>query len=241
MPETPANANASVSTDPPKVEKTEVDSVELETLKKSQGAMDELNTEAVELGFTDFNQYKQFLEEKKFNEINSDPPPAATPAPPATPTPPATQPVITPLPSNGADQKLNQASQLSAQSWMESQWTQFYVDQHQLPEGERSSVTKEELFKLVTGPAGKAIESLSHKKEYEGNLFAAADTYANIENYREKARKAGAESQAALNKAGETAALPGGVAPPQPPSGETPEQMNDKLADSICPDDPPIE
>lgn len=247
MSDDPKTTDPGVSTDPAKTEKTEVDSAELETLKKSQDVMDDLNTEAVELGFTDFGEYKKFLEEKKFNEINAETPPAETPTPatPSTTTPPVTTPPVTTPPvtqsDNGADKKILQSTQLSAQSWLESQYTQWFVTDLARPEDERSSLKKVDIFKLVTGPSGKAIELMSHEKEFEGNLFAAADVYANMKDYREKARKAGAKSQAALNKAGETANLPGGVAPPQPPSGESPEEMNDKLADSIIQDDPPIE
>ena len=247
MPNDPKNTDPGVSTNgdtPPA--KIEVDSAELETLKQSKGVMDDLNTEAVDLGFRDFDEYKQFLEEKKYNEITTDTPPADKPAPPVTPTTPAI-PVVPAVPAipagdNGADKKLfQQSAQLSGQAWLESQYAQYRVDQLELPKEERSSMKKTELFKLVTGLSGKAIESLSREKEFDGNLFAAADVYANMKDFREKARKAGAESQLALNKAGETANLPGGVVPPQPASGKSPEDINDELADLIIPDDPPIE
>ncbi len=245
MPNDPKNTDPGVSTNGDTPSKTEVDSAELETLKQSKGVMDDLNTEAVDLGFRDFDEYKQFLEEKKYNEITTDTPPADKLVPPVTPTPVA--PVVPAVPAipagdNGADKKLyQQSAQLSGQAWLESQFAQYRVDQLELPKEERSSMKKTELFKLVTGLSGKAIESLSREKEFDGNLFAAADVYANMKDFREKARKAGAASQAALTQASDTATLPGGVVPPQPASGKSPEDINDELADLIIPDDPPIE
>ncbi len=191
-----------------------IDADELTRLKEQSGKFEKLQTEATGMGFNDVDNYIDYLSDKKLEETK-DPPKTVS----------VTKP-IAPVTDNN-----DEAMQMATASYLESQHTQYKMDQNDLSKEERSSFTKTELTKLIRGPKRVAIQELATHDEFQGNLYTAADYLMNISSIKEKARKEGADSEKVLNDAKETASSVTGTAPA--PEGE--KDLDQQLADIIAP------
>lgn len=155
-----------------------IDRAELEALKVKATSIDAFEEDAKTLGFTDFEEYRAFLEEKKLTEIDGQPAPTT----PTTPTPteasiPATSSTDAPAAmglSKDDIAMIDRANRMSANSFIKSDWLEFKLQQSERPEDERSMSTKEELTAMIQGPMGESIARAAQDAEHGGNLFSAA-------------------------------------------------------------------
>lgn len=131
----------------------------------------------------------------------------------------------------------------SAQAFIESQKTGFQVAQMQLPEDKRSKVSEDDLMKVIRDPnLREMVRTLANK--FGGNVFAAANHYITFDKGLDMARQEGAEGQAAMSAAEDTANLGGGGKTADvgdKTAEEKAAEENAKLADDIVPDDEPFE
>jgi hypothetical protein len=128
-------------------------------------------------------------------------------------------------------------AQTSIAAKIEAQYASYKVDQMDLKEEERSSLTRTELTDILKGPAGAVVKDMVDRDkegEFQGNYFIAATEYKRIIDGMPAARKAGADSAEALRKAKETAEIPAGTAALTPGSDEA--QLADFVADMSPPD-----
>lgn len=222
-----------------------IDRAELEALKVKATSIDAFEDDAKTLGFTDFNEYRAFLEEKKLAEIDGQ----QTPTVPTTPTTPQVSTPTVP-PANtpttmGLSQEdlamIDRANRMSANSFIKSDWLEFKLQQSERPEDERSVSTKEELTAMIQGPMGESVARAAQDAEHGGNLFSAAafmkDTPKNSKELIALANK----RAEAMKVAKETANINTSTATPIIPAESNKSESGQELADLIAPDTVEVE
>lgn len=131
-----------------------------------------------------------------------------------------------------------QANTSATTALLDSQFTRFILAQGKLPEEAQSSYTREQLLKVIGGPKRPLVSDLLGDPQFEGNAFMVADYLLNESKEREQRAKDGANRTKAIDKAkvaGNINASTVGAPPDKDKKTE-----NDKLADNIVLDDPPV-
>lgn len=225
-----------------------IDRAELDALKTKGAKLDNITAKAKSSEFEDAEDYTTALENELQQYYVKD-----TENEDKEPTDKKKEPDDKKVPPAGvmSDEEKNamKANDLrSAQAYLESQKTAFQVAQMQLPEDKRSKVTDDELMKVIRDPnLTGMIRSLAGK--FGGNIFVAADHYIMVDkgldtDEKAKARQEGADGQAAMDAAADTANLGHGgktVDIGDKTADEKAAEENAKLADDIVPDDDPYE
>lgn len=222
-----------------------IDRAELEALKVKATSIDAFEDDAKTLGFTDFNEYRAFLEEKKLAEIDGQ----RVPTTPTTPTTPQASTPTTPsanIPTTmGLSQDdlamLDRANRMSANSFIKADYLEFKLQQSEKPEEERSTSTKEELTAMIQGPMGESVARAAQDAEHGGNLFSAAafmkDTPKNSKELIALANK----RAEAMKTAKETANINTSTSMPTIPAAGNKQSAGKALADMIAPDTVDVE
>ena len=215
-----------------------IDRAELEALKVKATTIDALEDDAKTLGFSDFDEYRIFLEEKKLSELDKNPvsPAPTTTVPPVTTSTevPPTAPTTMGL-SKEDQAQIDRANRMSANSFLKSDYLEFKLQQSERPEDERSTSTKEELTVMIQGPMGESIARAAQDAEHGGNLFSAAafmkDTPKNSKELIALANK----RAEAMKTAKETANINTSTSMPTIPAESNKKSAGEALADLIAP------
>ena len=114
-----------------------IDRAELEALKVKATTIDALEDDAKTLGFSDFDEYRIFLEEKKLSELDKNP---VSPAPTTTVSQVTTStevppPAPTTMGLSKDDQaQLDRPNRMSAHSFLNSDYLECKLQQSERPE-----------------------------------------------------------------------------------------------------------
>lgn len=225
-----------------------VDKAELETLKAQAGRMEDLDKIAKEASNDGEDltteTYLTLLEDHVYNDPNkkSDPEPEKKPA--VTPDPEKSK--VTPTPDPNAEEAKRlalQAQQTANTTALAVQYQEFKDLQRDLPEDQRSSLTKAELQKMIMSETDQPTIMAVARKKFDNNVYVAANyihALMNADDLITKAKKEGADSEAAKEAARNSAQLPGNSGRMAEPTAKTPQEKaqeeNDRLADEIAPD-----
>ena len=216
----------------------QISKAELEALQVKASRIDDLDRVAREAELDNAEAYIDTVEAIAYDKIDGK----ATESP-ATPEEPKSTPPAPAGLSEAEKAMLENTNRSSSAALITSQYLEFNFEQSKLEEGERTTHSRDDLMKVVSGPEGALALRLAPK--FNGNLIAAANHILNVDKGIPAAREAGAATAAALENSKATSELePAG---PNRPSNEplSPEeqqaQMNKQLADDIVPDDAPYE
>lgn len=137
-------------------------------------------------------------------------------------------------------EKQEASERMSTTAYMTASHSKFLVSQSFLAPEDRSKRSMNDLLKVINGPKRALVANLAaDDPQFEGNVFAVADYLLNDSSERAKRAKEAEDRNVALNKAKQTATVDTSTA------GKTTDKKdekseNDKAADAICPDDPPL-
>lgn len=136
-----------------------------------------------------------------------------------------------------------QAQQTANTTALAVQYQEFKDLQRDLPEDQRSSLTKAELQKMIMSETDQPTIMAVARKKFDNNVYVAANyihALMNADDLITKAKKEGADSEAAKEAARNSAQLPGNSGRMAEPTAKTPQEKaqeeNDRLADKIAPD-----
>jgi hypothetical protein len=135
--------------------------------------------------------------------------------------------------------EIARANAMAATATLSAHWTAFELKQSRLSEDEQTQYTERELRKMITGDEGQLIHNIAQKR-FGGNVYQAADwlkTNSDPDTLA-RARKAGAASQAAKDKAKGSANLDAGGKSKEPEdvtAAERQAELIQKERDSIAP------
>lgn len=212
--------------------KVTVDRTEFERMQKAEAFYRKLEETAAEFDVETPEEYLDVIEANANRNVTES----------LANKPAAKKPDEAARPSGGQpDPGAEQSRVMAAQAVLTSNWTEFKSDQKDLPQDERSTYSKDDLMKAIRGPEGPVVAKLAHAK-FDGNLFAAANYLkTNTDPDRiAKARKAGADSEAAKNRARESADLGTGGRTQEPNDSTSAERERadaEKRRTSIAPKD----
>ena len=221
----------------------QISEAELETLRTRSSQFDKIEEEAKAVGFSDVEEYQDFLVTKKADELDQGQPNQPQPV-----VDPILAPKTVTQPDAGMQQlnaKIDALSQrfdtsvkdneqsktIVSTVYLESQYTQRQMDQNALPEEQRSANTKTELYDLIRGPMGVMVREQAKKSG--GNLCTAADQILNVQKGLEAQERGNAPTPAATVAATQI----GQGVPPKPEPKAGARSPNDEAADDICPDE----
>lgn len=206
---------------------------ELTRLQASDQELSDLQKEASQMGFTNMQDYLDYLHELA---KGGEKPPETVPVTPAVPAPaPVAAAPAPPAPAPVDNSRADEATKIALAAFLETQHMGFILEQGQLDEDKRTSFTKDQLTKSIHGPEGGLIERLAKHPKHAGNLFSAANEYLNSDTIAADARKEGAEAADALANAKETAVVVIGGAPAAPTVLDEVAQNDQDLASAIAP------
>lgn len=209
---------------------------ELQVLQSKAARLDAMDEIASEMAHDTAEDYIDTLEHSMAEQIDTTAPDKAPEkTKPAAPAAPANNPDYDKAISQNAANNTATAQNASA-ALMESQFATYEIRRMKQPKEEQSSYTKEELLKVLRSPKRHVIkEMVAQDSDHGGNFFRAAEYFLDNTQGKSEERKAGAESEKALNRAKTTAALDRGRAAPGVDTTESDE--NDDFADELSPPD----
>ena len=225
----PTNTDAGVSTG------NQIDSAELERLQGRDKALEKFETEAKTAGHETVDSYIDMLAEQQYKNMTK---PKVEPVQPKEPAKPPVDPPVQPVGLSDSDRAaIDLATRNSTQATLDNHYTQYLIEQKDMPKEQQSSYSKRELNVVLGSQAQQAIIQLAAEPGMDGNFYKAAKSFLDVKNLAKPKTDA---SQEALEAAKNTTTLPDGKAPPVEIKGDGNKSENDTLADDICPDDQPI-
>lgn len=236
MPDDPNESVQDPATQGPDTKPETVTPEELQTLKDKAARLDKMDTIAKDVMGTDAEEYLQAIEQELYVAQEKE----------KAPSKPAVKPEVKPAGTvdprfDEIDTRSQMTAENTVKAQIDAQFASYKVHQMELPEEERSSLTKTELLTVLKGPGGPVVKDMVVRDadgQFDGNLFLAATHYKTVMDGTKAAREAGAKSEAALNAAKETATLEtGGIALPK--TGSEEEQLDAYVA-SLSPPDPEV-
>jgi len=180
-------------------------------------------------------EYLDLLEETAYSKITEEKPVNTEEEKPVERT------ASEPAPTHGGispeiKQMIQEANQRAAQAAITAQWSEFRMFQRDLPEGERSKYSKEDLMKVLTRNGAKVQAVVD---QFDGNVFAAAEFIKSVPDLRKRAKDQGVASEKAKDAAASSTEV-GNDGRVAAPSTETAEErtarLNKERADAIAPD-----
>jgi hypothetical protein len=135
------------------------------------------------------------------------------------------------------DPRIEASLKTSAKAFYETLYTQYQLDQRDLPEDQRDGLSKDDLIKIAFGPKSAYLEQIA-AQEFGGNIWKAAAFTRKYEESLRAAKTNQANANAAIDKSKNQNRVEGSAdAPNKPNAGD---DWMKKAADSIAPDDPPV-
>lgn len=229
---------------------TSVDKAELERLKANDARMSDLDRIAKEASTEDetlkAEDYLNHLEDAYYEQSQAKPETKQETKTEESKTAEPTKAEVTPTPDPNAEEAKRialQSQQNSNTALLAVQYSEYRDSQRDLPEDQRSSLTKADLQKMIMSREDQPTITAVAKKKFDGNFYAAANyihALMNADDLITKARKEGANSEAAKEAARVSAQLPGNVGRVAEPENKSAVQKaqeeNDRQADLIAPD-----
>lgn len=206
-----------------------------------EGRVKRFDDRASEMGFSNSEEYLEWLEEEAYRKIESGGGGSGTSqesgnttqkneGKPAVTEPAKQQGVQTPV----DDERFQEMGKSTAYAVLESQYAVYKLDNSAKPVEERSNYSKDDLSKIIQGPKGSLVHSLS--KSFGGNLWKSAEYLLDVEGGLSNARSQGAKAQQALTNA-QGSGIQSGVGIQAPAQSKSSEQEDPakQLADLIAP------
>ncbi len=239
MPEEQVNTDAGKSTEP---EMVQIDKAELEGLQVSQKVVSDIQEKATNAGFENTPEYVEALEGWSYENLSKQPDEPQTPTAPAKPAEPAApaQPTATSVTILQEDKdRIQRAEGMATAAYMQTCYNAYDGNNRAKPEAERSKYSREDLLKVINGPRRATVQHLaSQDTTFDGNVYTVADFLLSQAADSKRRKKESDNATVALNNAEQTATIDSTTAPA--PAPETDKSDNEKAADAIIQDDPPV-
>ncbi len=235
MSEEQVNTDAGKSTD---TETVQIDKAELEGLRANQEVVKDIEERAIEAGFSGVKDYVEQTEKWAFDDDPKDEKKSAEPQKSAEAPKKVERPVPAEIPKELLD-SVEQAKGMATAAYMQTSYTDFDLRNKAKPEAERSKYSRDDLLKVINGPRRASVQHLSsNDPTFGGNVYVVADFLLSQAVDSKRRQEETAKSNAALNKAEQTATIDSTtVSAPAPKDDKS---DNDKLADEIAQDDPEV-
>jgi hypothetical protein len=129
------------------------------------------------------------------------------------------------------DPRIEASLKTGAKAFYESLYTQYQLDQRDLPEDQRDGLSKDDLIKIAFGPKAAYLEQIA-AQEFGGNIWKAAAFTKKYEEGLRAAKTNQANASAAIDKSKNQNRVEAGAEAPNSPG---PADANAKRLDEIAP------